>query len=212
MSTAETDCEIPDAFRSLMRDDRAYSSSPLWRVRVSPGEATIGIRSQWKLAIIHFVLFASVGIGLFGAARWFNMPGDVARFSTWAAWFCWFMAAAFMGGMLVLRKYRNRQAWFLCRPLERTVSCPRLNKVFQVDEIHSLQLLTGKVTRPNPEGHAVMTVTQLNLIVKENGRLQRYPLIGDYGPGRLSQHAELLAEHSGIRLRKEKALSVADWT
>ena len=212
MSRTETDCEMPDAFRSLMQDGRVYSSSPLWRVSVSPGKATIDIRSQWKLGIINLVLLASLGIGLFraGAASWFNMSDDVARFCTWAAWFCWFMAVAFMGGTLVFQKYRNRKVWFVCRPLERTVSCPRLKKVFPIDEVHALQLITGNVPRPKPEGPAVMTVTQLNLIVKESDRLRRYPLIGDYGPHRLAKQAELVCELCGIRLLKEKALSVAD--
>ena len=211
MSARETDRPVPPGFVSLMRDDRVYSSSPLWRVSVSPGKAIIGIRPQWRLGITHSVLFALLGIGLFGVVRWFSVSGDLARICTWGAWFCWFMAVAFMAGTLLFEKYRSRKAWFICHLSERRVSCPRLGKAFQLDEVHALQLLTGKATRPDPEGRTVMVFRQLNLIAEEGGRLQRYPLIGDSGPGRLSRHAARLAAHCGIPLLKDDAPHVADW-
>ena len=211
MAMTEAACEIPDAYRSLMRDERVYSTSPLWRFSVSPHEVVIGPRSLWKLGTFHFVFFAALGIALYGT-KWFSVPGDIARFCAWAAWFCWFMAAAFLGGTFLFEKFRSRKAWLTCRPLERMVSCPRLDKVFTIDQIYALQLIRGKATRPNPEGRTVITVTQLNLIVEENGRLERYPLIGDYGPRRLSRHTEDLSLYCGFRLLKDKAPSVADWS
>lgn len=211
MTAERTTQHAPDEFQTLMRNDRVYCSLPVWQVRVSPGEFAIVTRSYWKFGIANFGLFASLGIGFFVAAGWANIDGGIARLCSWAGWFCCFMAAAFLGGVLVFEKYRSRKAWLVCRPLERTVSCPRLNATYDFDDVYALQLITGKVARSDPGGRSVMTVTQLNLITKEHGRLQRYPLIGDYTPGRLSKHAELLSEQCGMRLAKDKVPSVTEW-
>ena len=195
-----------------MRGDRAHSTSPVWQVDVSPRVASIRIRSQWKLAILLFAQFACVGVGLHWAVRWYDLPQDVVRLGIVGAWFCWFMAAASLGGGYLFERSRSRKAWLICRPLERAICCPRLDKVFPIDQVYAMQLITGQVIESDCEGRTRTTLTQLNLIVRENGRLQRYPLIGDYGPGRLSKHAELLSGLCDIRLLKDKASSVADWS
>ena len=158
------------------------------------------------------MLFTCLALGLHFTKRWFNLSGDDRRFCTIAAWFCWAMAAAFLVGTLVFEKYRSRKAWFVCCPSERTVSCPRLGKVFQIDNVEGMQLITGSFKWRDVDGPVTMQMTQLNLIAQEGGRLQRYPLIGDHNSGRLSKHAEFLSEHCGIRFLKDTALTVADWT
>jgi hypothetical protein len=198
----------PDEFRSLMEENCTYSAPPMWRIEASPDGAVIRVQSLWKTWSIYFTLFLLLlmGSGLYGAAKWVGMPNGFL-----GAWFCWGMAVVSLVGIFLIEKYRSKQAWFVFHPSDQTVSCPRLNKVFAIDEIRALQLATGKAKTRDPDGATIETLTQLNLIVQEDGGLKRYPLIGDFTPGRLLRQSELLARHCGIQLRRDKGL-FADWS
>jgi hypothetical protein len=206
----EAEFEKSDAHRSLMCDQRVYSSSPIWRIEVSPHGVAIVPRSLWKLGLGHLLVFALLGVGLY-SMTWFGVSPDFAQIGVFAAWFCWFMGVAVVVGTALFEKYRTRKGWLVCDLTRCTVSCPRLDKWFKAEQVRALQMITGKAALPDPGGRAVATLTQLNLIAEEDGQLVRYPLIGDYGPGRLARQAEVLSRCSGIPLVKEKAPGVADW-
>ncbi len=210
MAAHYVDDQTPVEFRELAHDDRLYSSSPVWRVDVSSCEVRIRPRPLLRLGIVSLLLFALVGAGLYWSHRWLIVPEDVAGFLVGAAWWCWFLGAAFLAGVLLYERFRDRRAWFICRPMERTVSCPRLCKTFPIDDVYGLQVLTGEATRPDPEGRCVATFSQLNLIVKEEGILKRYPLVGDYRPGKLSRWAEVISERCGLPILRTRASSVAN--
>jgi len=128
MDPNQTTQHAPEEFRSLMQDDRAYSSSPTWRVSVQPRATIIGVRSVWTLGTVHSFLFTGLGFGLYFARAWFDLSEDVGQFLAIAAWVCWSLAGLFLFGVIGVQICRSKEDWFVCRPLEQTVSCPRLER------------------------------------------------------------------------------------
>lgn len=173
--------DTPEEFREFMNDGRGQSTPPTWRFIYTPRLAKIGPASLWPTAGAHFVIFATLTI----AMRWANMHVELVRdfrpISTIAVYWFAIMAVGFLVGTFLFEKFRNRRPWLSCEVGRREIVCPRLGKTFPAGDVYALQVIKGKNVAKSSSETSESMVVELNIIVTEDGRLQRYPLIATGG-------------------------------